>query len=113
MNPDGVRQFFPPIVESVSFFALSAAVNGLAVIPCRIILSRMVQTTAQSLHGSEFIATFIGGLLFGYFADKHTNELVWAGEGIAELLAMLTWVIFGSVHIGQYWSSMTADTVQA
>jgi NhaP-type Na+/H+ or K+/H+ antiporter len=34
-----------------------------------------------------------------------------AGEGIAELLAMLTWVIFGSVYMGQYWSSMTADVI--
>jgi NhaP-type Na+/H+ or K+/H+ antiporter len=67
--------------------------------------------TAQSLHGSGFIAAFVGGLLFGYFADKHTHELVLAGEGIAELLAMLTWVIFGSVYMGQYWSSMTADVI--
>jgi NhaP-type Na+/H+ or K+/H+ antiporter len=68
-------------------------------------------TTAQSLHGSGFIAAFVGGLLFGHFAEKHTHELVLAGEGIAELLAMLTWVIFGSVYMGQYWSSMTADVI--
>lgn len=67
--------------------------------------------TAQSLHGSGFIAAFVGGLLFGHFADKDTHKLVLAGEGIAELLAMLTWVIFGSVYMGYYWSSMTMDVV--
>ena len=36
-------------------------------------------TTAQSLHGSGFIAAFVGGLLFGHFAEKHTHELVLAG----------------------------------
>jgi len=67
--------------------------------------------TAQSLHGSGFIAAFVGGLLFGHFADEHTHKLVLAGEGIAELLAMFTWVIFGSVYMGFYWSSMTADVI--
>ncbi|MDX2350425.1 MAG: cation:proton antiporter [Porticoccus sp.] len=67
--------------------------------------------TAQSLHGSGYIAAFVGGLLFGHFSDKDTHKLVLAGEGLAELLAMLTWVIFGSVYMGYYWSSMTADVV--
>lgn len=67
--------------------------------------------TAQSLHGSGYIAAFVGGLLFGHFSNKDTHKLVLAGEGIAELLAMLTWVIFGSVYMGYYWSSMTADVV--
>ena len=68
-------------------------------------------TTAQSLHGSGYIAAFVGGLLFGYLADKQTHTLVMAGEGIAELLAMLTWVIFGAAVIGQAWSIMTWDIV--
>jgi NhaP-type Na+/H+ or K+/H+ antiporter len=67
--------------------------------------------TAQSLHGSGFIAAFVGGLLFGHFADKHTHALVLAGEGIAELLAMFTWIVFGSVYMGHYWSTMTADVI--
>ena len=67
--------------------------------------------TAQSLHGSGFIAAFVGGLLFGHFADKDTHKLVLAGEGIAELLAMFTWVVFGSVYMGFYWLSMTADVI--
>ncbi len=67
--------------------------------------------TAQTLHGSGFIACFIGGLLFGYFARERTHHLVLAGEGIGELLAMLTWVVFGAVFMGQYWALMTWDVV--
>jgi NhaP-type Na+/H+ or K+/H+ antiporter len=66
---------------------------------------------AQSLHGSGYIAAFVGGLLFGHFTKGSTHGLVMAGEGIAELLAMLTWIIFGAVAIGQSWAGMTADVV--
>ena len=67
--------------------------------------------TAQTLHGSGYIAAFVGGLLFGHFAKEHTHKLVIAGEGIAELLAMLTWVAFGEAAVGQYWARMTMDVV--
>lgn len=67
--------------------------------------------TAQSLHGSGFIACFIGGLLFGYFGRERTHHLVLGGEGIGELLGMLTWVVFGAVFMGQYWALMTWDVV--
>jgi NhaP-type Na+/H+ or K+/H+ antiporter len=67
--------------------------------------------TAQTLHGSGYIAAFVGGLLFGHYAKDHTHKLVIAGEGIAELLAMLTWVIFGAAAIGQSWAGMTPDVL--
>jgi NhaP-type Na+/H+ or K+/H+ antiporter len=66
---------------------------------------------AQSLHGSGYIAAFVGGLLFGYYAKEQTHKLVIAGEGTAELLAMVTWIIFGAAVIGQSWAGMTADVV--
>ena len=67
--------------------------------------------TAQTLHGSGYIAAFVGGLLFGHFAKEDTHKLVMAGEGIAELLAMLTWVMFGEAAVGQSWAGMTLDVV--
>jgi NhaP-type Na+/H+ or K+/H+ antiporter len=67
--------------------------------------------TAQRLHGSGYIAAFVGGLLFGYFAGKDTHKLVLAAEGISELLAMFTWVVFGAAVMGQYWATMTMDIV--
>ena len=67
--------------------------------------------TAQTLHGSGYIAAFVGGLLFGHFEKENTHKLVMAGEGIAELLAMLTWVAFGEAVVGQSWAGMTLDVV--
>lgn len=74
-------------------------------------LSLACFAVAQALHGSGFIASFVGGLIFGFFARERTHALVLAGEGIAELLAMLTWVMFGAVMVGQYWAIMTWDVV--
>ncbi len=76
-----------------------------------VLLALACFATAQSLHGSGYIAAFVGGLLFGHLADNKTHKLVLAGEGIAELLAMFTWVIFGAVFMGQYWSNMTGDVI--
>ena len=67
--------------------------------------------TAHRLHGSGYIAAFVGGLLFGYLARERTHVLVLAGEGIAELLAMFTWIAFGAVMMGQFWATMTWDVV--
>ena len=55
---------------------------------------------AQSLHGSGYVAAFTGGLLFGYLAKESTHELVHAGEGVGETLALLTWLIFGAAVVG-------------
>lgn len=37
---------------------------------------------AQTLHGSGYIAAFVGGLLFGKLAKKDTHELVLASEAL-------------------------------
>ena len=63
--------------------------------------------TAQSLHGSGYIAAFVGGLLFGRLAGHDTHDLVFAAEGIGELLALTTWVMFGAAVLGQAWAGMT------
>jgi NhaP-type Na+/H+ or K+/H+ antiporter len=54
---------------------------------------------AQTLHGSGFIAAFVGGLLFGYLARRSTHDLVLDTEGAGETLGMLTWALFGAVVI--------------
>jgi NhaP-type Na+/H+ or K+/H+ antiporter len=55
---------------------------------------------AQTFHGSGYIAAFSGGLLFGHLLSNRTHQLVLATEGIAELFAMLTWILFGATVIG-------------
>lgn len=68
-------------------------------------------TLAQSLHGSGYVAAFVGGLLFGALAKKQTHRLVLAGEGTAETLALVTWVIFGAAVIGQFFDYLTWQVV--
>jgi NhaP-type Na+/H+ or K+/H+ antiporter len=58
-------------------------------------------SVAQSLHGSGYIAAFIGGLVFGFRAKDSTHELVLSAEGAGETLAMMTWFVFGATVIGQ------------
>jgi NhaP-type Na+/H+ or K+/H+ antiporter len=66
---------------------------------------------AQSLHGSGYIAAFVGGMLFGRLAGAFTHELVHSAEGMGELLAMATWVMFGAAIVGQAWAGMTWQVV--
>jgi NhaP-type Na+/H+ or K+/H+ antiporter len=56
---------------------------------------------AQELHGSGYIAAFVGGMLFGFLAKEATHDLVLAAEGTAESLAMITWLLFGAAVVGQ------------
>ena len=62
---------------------------------------------AQSLHGSGYIAAFVGGLIFGYNAREKTHKLVLAAEGTGETLALCTWMLFGSAVIGQVFEFFT------
>ena len=66
---------------------------------------------AQSLHGSGYIAAFVGGLLFGYRAKKATHKLVFASEALAETLSLLTWFIFGAAVIARYIRFVTWEMV--
>ncbi len=68
-------------------------------------------TVAQSLHGSGYIAAFVGGLVFGYKAKEKTHKLVLAAEGTGEALALVTWMLFGSAVIGQVFEFFTWQVV--
>jgi NhaP-type Na+/H+ or K+/H+ antiporter len=56
---------------------------------------------AQWLGGSGFIACFVGGLLFGGLEKGHKHKLLLAAEGTGDTLALITWVVFGAVVVGQ------------
>jgi NhaP-type Na+/H+ or K+/H+ antiporter len=64
-------------------------------------LSLACFSVAQTLHGSGYVAAFVGGLLFGSHATSVKHELVLAAEGTSETLALVTWVMFGSAVVGQ------------
>ena len=55
---------------------------------------------AAMLGGSGFIACFVGGILFGIIAKKEREQLVLAAEGIGDLLALVTWTLFGAFVVG-------------
>ncbi len=66
---------------------------------------------AQSLGGSGYIAAFTGGMLFGYFAREDTHEVLHSSEGVAETLAMLTWLLFGISVVWQVRDFVTWQVV--
>jgi NhaP-type Na+/H+ or K+/H+ antiporter len=53
---------------------------------------------AQALGGSGFIASFVGGLVFGARGGG-AEGLLQGAEGAGETLALLTWVAFGAVVV--------------
>jgi len=56
---------------------------------------------AQTLHGSGYVAAFVGGLLFGFYPTSARHALILGAEGASETLALVTWVMFGSAVVGQ------------
>jgi len=56
---------------------------------------------AQFLGGSGFIAAFSGGLLFGALAKQHREEFLLAAESTGNIMALITWVIFGAAVVSK------------
>jgi NhaP-type Na+/H+ or K+/H+ antiporter len=57
--------------------------------------------SAQFVGGSGFIASFCGGLLFGYLTRTQHEDLLRAAEGTGDTFALITWVLFGSAVLGR------------
>jgi len=64
-------------------------------------------TLAQYLGGSGFIATFAGGLLFGFLEKSMRERFLRAAEGTGDALALITWVIFGAAVAGTVLTSLS------
>lgn len=62
---------------------------------------------AHEFGGSGFVACFVGGLLAGAIAKEHKHRLLAAAEGTGDVLALLTWVIFGAAVVGQAANQFT------
>ena len=56
---------------------------------------------AQSLGGSGFIASFVGGLVTGMMARRDKHPFLLAAEGTGDTLALITWVAFGAAIVNQ------------
>ena len=66
---------------------------------------------AQSLHGSGYIAAFVGGALFGYLVKDEAHALTSDAESIGETLALLTWLLFGIVVVDQVYALLSWQVV--
>ena len=66
---------------------------------------------AQELHGSGYIAAFVGGLMFGHLMRRETHELVQGAEVTGDTLAMITWFAFGTAVVGQQLELFTYEVV--
>jgi NhaP-type Na+/H+ or K+/H+ antiporter len=63
---------------------------------------------AQWIGGSGFIASFVGGLLFGRIVSKqHKHKLLLAAEGTGDTLALITWIVFGAAVVGRSIGSLS------
>jgi NhaP-type Na+/H+ or K+/H+ antiporter len=69
-------------------------------------LAALCFASAQALGGSGFIACFVGGLLFGYLHER-PQDLISGAASTGEVLAMLTWVVFGGPLLGRLLDRMT------
>lgn len=62
-----------------------------------IALSMLCFGLAQWLGGSGFIASFVGGMVFGAITKEHKQAVLEAAEGTGDTLALLTWFAFGTL----------------
>ena len=67
--------------------------------------------TAQSLGGSGFIASFVGGLVFGSAAKTDKEDLLRASEATGDTMSLITWVAFGSAVVGLAIGQATWQTI--
>jgi NhaP-type Na+/H+ or K+/H+ antiporter len=66
---------------------------------------------AQELGGSGFIACFVGGLVFGRLVRQDKHAVLRGAENTGETLALLTWMLFGTLVVGQLFGKLTLPIV--
>lgn len=63
--------------------------------------------SAQALGGSGFIASFVGGLLFGWIGQQKTESFLLAAESTGNALSVVTWVAFGALVVPRVFDTVT------
>lgn len=66
---------------------------------------------ADGIGGSGFIAAFVGGLAFGTSVRKSYPEICHFSEGLAHLLTMLSFFVFGALILGPVTELITWRTI--
>jgi NhaP-type Na+/H+ or K+/H+ antiporter len=91
-------------VLAVSLLKLAKRRNWLSEIWIQIPIDALAVAcfaTAQFIGGSGFIAAFSGGLLFGAMAKEYREDFLRAAEGTGDVMALVTWVIFGAAVVSK------------
>jgi NhaP-type Na+/H+ or K+/H+ antiporter len=71
-----------------------------------IALAMLCFATAQRFEGSGFIASFVGGLVFGALTRDHKEDVLRAAEGAGDTLSLITWFVFGTAFVGKYLQNL-------
>lgn len=66
---------------------------------------------AQYFGGSGFIASFVGGLVWGGLSKVHKEQFLLAAEGTGETLGLITWIIFGAAVVGHSFHEFTWEVL--
>jgi len=74
-------------------------------------LALLCFSAAQALHGSGLIAAFVGGITLLVLDDSDRHRWLGAAEATGDVLSLLTWVLFGSVVVGEYLPSLSSEAV--
>ena len=75
------------------------------------LLAALCFLIADPLHGSGFMAAFVGGLTFGHIVRERYADICTFSEAIAYLLTMLSFFLFGAVLLGPVTSAITWQVV--
>jgi NhaP-type Na+/H+ or K+/H+ antiporter len=75
------------------------------------LLAALCFLIADPLHGSGFMAAFVGGLTFGHIVRARYPDICTFSEAIAYLLTMLSFFLFGAVLLGPVVSAVTWQVV--
>jgi len=67
----------------------------------------LAYSTANALHGSGFIAAFVGGGVFGGLRRSRGGEVGYLVEELGGLLNAVTFVVFGAIMLGPALGSAT------
>jgi len=68
-------------------------------------------TLAQAIHGSGFIACYVGGLLFGKMLLDDKGQFQKGADGTGKVLSLMVWIIFGAVVISENISYFSWEIV--
>ena len=117
------------VVEKIGYGALGGVVAGLAAAFVVVVAGRrewvdgpwlqivpvagaaLAFGAAEGIEGSGFIAAFVGGMVFGWARRHRGGEVGYLMEEAGELLAAITFVVFGAVLLGPAIGAATWEVV--